>query len=367
MLTLAMALVAVPRLLMIDELSLGLAPRRSTRRLRDRLRDLRDAGTAIVVVEQSIDRAVELADRAYFLDQRHRPLRRLARRPARAPGTGAARRSSVLLPPASPIPGAPTPVDGRSCRRRVPARRGHEALRRRRRARRRVAHRPSRRDRRRHRPQRRRARRRSSTWSPASCAPMPGSSQCLAAAVPRRRHAACRAHARAQLGLGRSFQDGRLFPALTVRDTIAVACERSVRVRNPVAAAVHLPAVARSEAAVRARSTSWSSCSGSEPYADRFGHELSTGTRRIVDLACVLAHEPDRAPPRRTRERDRPARGRGVRARPARHPRLARRRRARRRARSRRARRRRRSARRARPGAGRGRRCAATPCSTTRR
>ena len=100
------------------------------------------------------------------------------------------------------------------------------------------------------------------------------------------------AHARARLGLGRSFQDGRLFPALTVRDTIAVACERSVRVRNPVAAAVHLPAVARSEAAVRARVDELVELLGLGPYADRFGHELSTGTRRIVDLACVLAHEP---------------------------------------------------------------------------
>ena len=68
MLTLTMALVAAPRLLMIDELSLGLAPE-VTKGLQQRLRDLRDAGTAIVVVEQSVDRAVELADRAYFLDQ----------------------------------------------------------------------------------------------------------------------------------------------------------------------------------------------------------------------------------------------------------------------------------------------------------
>ena len=27
-------------------------------------------------------------------------------------------------------------------------------------------------------------------------------------------------------------------------------------------------------------------------YEDAFLHELSTGTRRIVDLACALAHEP---------------------------------------------------------------------------
>ena len=96
----------------------------------------------------------------------------------------------------------------------------------------------------------------------------------------------------AALGLGRSFQDGRLFPALTVRETIAVACERAVRVRNPVAAALHLPTVARSEAAVAERVDELVERLHLEPFADRFGHELSTGTRRIVDLACVLAHEP---------------------------------------------------------------------------
>ena len=44
-----------------------------------------------------------------------------------------------------------------------------------------------------------------------------------------------RAARRASLGLGRSFQDGRLFPALTVRETIAVACERTVAsaIRSP--------------------------------------------------------------------------------------------------------------------------------------
>ena len=68
MLTLAMALAAAPRLLLVDELTLGLAPE-ATRRVQDRLRSVRDAGGAVVVVEQSIDRAVELADRAVFLDQ----------------------------------------------------------------------------------------------------------------------------------------------------------------------------------------------------------------------------------------------------------------------------------------------------------
>jgi len=77
-----------------------------------------------------------------------------------------------------------------------------------------------------------------------------------------------------------------------VLETIAVARERAVRVRDPIAAALHLPRVRRSEAAVRARVNELVELLGLGAYADKFVHELSTGTRRIVDLACVLAHEP---------------------------------------------------------------------------
>ena len=69
MLTLAMALMPRRDLLMIDELSLGLAPEVTAATPSSGCASCRDAGTAIVVVEQSVDRAVELADRAYFLDQ----------------------------------------------------------------------------------------------------------------------------------------------------------------------------------------------------------------------------------------------------------------------------------------------------------
>jgi branched-chain amino acid transport system ATP-binding protein len=40
---------------------------------------------------------------------------------------------------------------------------------------------------------------------------------------------------RAERGLGRMFQDARLFPSLTVAETLAVALERHVEVREPVA------------------------------------------------------------------------------------------------------------------------------------
>ena len=62
---------------------------------------------------------------------------------------------------------------------------------------------------------------------------------------------------RAMLGLGRSFQDARLFPSMTVRQTIAVARERHIRTRDPIAAALLSPATRMAERAVaRGASTS---------------------------------------------------------------------------------------------------------------
>jgi branched-chain amino acid transport system ATP-binding protein len=98
--------------------------------------------------------------------------------------------------------------------------------------------------------------------------------------------------ARARRGLGRSFQDGRLFPALTVAETIAVALERSIDVRDPVAAALHLPSVVDSEAKVARRVEELIELLGLGAFRDKYIRELSTGSRRVVDLACVLAHGP---------------------------------------------------------------------------
>ena len=97
---------------------------------------------------------------------------------------------------------------------------------------------------------------------------------------------------RSRLGLGRSFQDGRLFPALTVAETIAVALDTQVDVRDPIAAALHLPAVVDSEAKVTTRVEELIDFMGLGAFRDKFVRELSTGSRRIVDLACVLAHQP---------------------------------------------------------------------------
>ena len=65
-LAIARALVARPRLLLLDEPSLGLAPL-MVDHVFDELAELRDEGATILLVEQNAKRTVELADRTYVL------------------------------------------------------------------------------------------------------------------------------------------------------------------------------------------------------------------------------------------------------------------------------------------------------------
>ena len=97
---------------------------------------------------------------------------------------------------------------------------------------------------------------------------------------------------RARAGLGRSFQDARLFPELTVRETLAVSLERWVANRSALAASMYLPPVFDSEQAVRQRVDELIELLGLGDYERKFVREISTGTRRIVDLACLVAHRP---------------------------------------------------------------------------
>ncbi|HET6810320.1 MAG TPA: ABC transporter ATP-binding protein [Acidimicrobiales bacterium] len=68
MLALARVLMARPRLLVIDELSLGLAPR-AVESLLAVVRSANAAGTTVLLVEQSVNLAVTLADQAWFLER----------------------------------------------------------------------------------------------------------------------------------------------------------------------------------------------------------------------------------------------------------------------------------------------------------
>jgi len=68
MLAIGRALMARPRLLLLDEPSLGLAPMVVTNIFRT-LRELRDEGNTIFLVEQNARRALQLADHGYVLER----------------------------------------------------------------------------------------------------------------------------------------------------------------------------------------------------------------------------------------------------------------------------------------------------------
>ena len=97
---------------------------------------------------------------------------------------------------------------------------------------------------------------------------------------------------RAAMGLGRSFQDARLFPELTVSETLAIAQERFVGSRSVMVAALHLPMLVDSEQQVAMRIDELVELMGLGDHRHKFVRELSTGTRRVVDLACLVAHRP---------------------------------------------------------------------------
>jgi ABC-type branched-subunit amino acid transport system ATPase component len=98
--------------------------------------------------------------------------------------------------------------------------------------------------------------------------------------------------ARARLGLARSFQDTRLFSSLTVRETIAVALERQLQTRSAALAALWAPKVRRSERRVTRRVDYLIDLLGLGEHSEKFISELSTGSRRMVDIACMMAAEP---------------------------------------------------------------------------
>ncbi|MFC5947099.1 ABC transporter ATP-binding protein [Pseudonocardia lutea] len=67
MLAIGRALMSRPKLLMLDEPSMGLSPI-MTQRIFDTVRELRDEGTTVLLVEQNALAALALSDRAYVID-----------------------------------------------------------------------------------------------------------------------------------------------------------------------------------------------------------------------------------------------------------------------------------------------------------
>ena len=113
--------------------------------------------------------------------------------------------------------------------------------------------------------------------------PSSGAVELLGKSITRRSTAA-----RARLGLGRSFQAATLFPELTVRDTVLVALEGRKRT-GMLSTALFSPVAIRRERARRSEAAELIDFLGLGRYADSYIGDLSTGTRRIVELAGLLA------------------------------------------------------------------------------
>jgi len=284
MLALGMTYLMRPRLLMIDELSLGLAPI-VVERLLEMVRSIAASGVTVILVEQSVNVALELADTAYFMErgriQFHGPTDELLNRHDLL-------RSVFLgdhsLPPVVGHDTTPDPEPHRTSALAVKdlgrSFGGIEAV--------------------------------SGVGFTVNDGEIVGfigpngagkttlfdliggSTTSDTGQVSLAGHDITNMSAsrRAMAGLGRSFQDARLFPSLSVEETLAVALERWVGSRSVVTAALHLPTTFDSETVVKRRVDELIELMGLERYRHKLIRELSTGSRRIVDLACVVAHRP---------------------------------------------------------------------------
>ncbi len=306
MLGLALALLCRPRLLMVDELSLGLAPAVVTR-LMEVIRSLADKGVTTIVVEQSVNVATAVSSRAVFIERgrvtfsgrtpelARQPemlrskLLRVAERPSaasRASGDGE-RTAPASHPEAGYVASNASPREVARDRGALEVRGitkfygGVAAL-------------------------------NGVDISVASgeilgiigangagkttlfdvCSgflrPDGGSVKLHGLDV-----TAMGPYRRSKLGLGRVFQNAQLFGSMTVPEAIAVSLERRVEVKDPLAGMLGLAAAKESERKVSARVEELMEMMGLGRWRSSFVSELSTGTRRVVELTCALAHEPD--------------------------------------------------------------------------
>jgi branched-chain amino acid transport system ATP-binding protein len=285
MLALGMTFLLRPRLLMIDELSLGLAPV-IVERLLTMVREIAATGVTVILVEQSVNVALELAESAYFMERGrirfHGPSSELLDRDdlLRAVFLGdddtsggpdaeiAVREIDTSGTPALEVVGLVRRFGGIRAVSDVSLTvHAHEIV---------------------------------GMIGPNGAGKttvfdlIGGSTPSDAGVVHLggRDVTSLSASSRARRGLGRSFQDARLFPSMTVAETIAVSLDRWVKSKDPISAALHLPTAFDSEAAVRRRVDELIELMNLGAYRHRRIRELSTGTRRIVDLTCVVAHRP---------------------------------------------------------------------------
>jgi branched-chain amino acid transport system ATP-binding protein len=284
MLALGMAFIAKPRVLLIDELSLGLAPV-IVGQLLPLVRRLADDGVAIVLVEQSVNVALTLAERAYFMERGtirfSGPTADLLNRPDLLRSVFltdiAIPASSVAIPVTAGESADHSALEVAGLGRSFGGNRAVNDV--------------------------------SFSIAKGEIVGMIGpngagkttlfdliSGQIAAdggrVMLDGQEIGSESATVRARRGLGRSFQDARLFPDMTVTEAMAVSLERWTTQRSVLAAALRFPTVFDDEERTRMRVDELVEVMNLGIYRNSFIRELSTGTRRIVDLACLVAHRP---------------------------------------------------------------------------
>jgi ABC-type branched-subunit amino acid transport system ATPase component/predicted MFS family arabinose efflux permease len=281
MLALAQALILRPQLLMIDELSLGLAPA-VVETLLETLRELNRDGTTILLVEQSLNVAVTIAERAVFLDRGEvrfdgattdllaRPdlVRAVFMGAATTGGSRRPRPARVSADTVLDVAGVSVDYGGIAALTDVSLSLGaREVV---------GVIGPN-------------GAGKTTLFDVVSGLVTPSSGT---VAVSGTNVTGWSLDRRARAGLGRSFQNARLFPAMTVRENVTLALHRQLATRNPLLAAVWAPQLRREERRVSVRVDDALELLGLSGYADTFVGELSTGSRRAVDVACLMVAAP---------------------------------------------------------------------------
>ncbi|HEY6473036.1 MAG TPA: ATP-binding cassette domain-containing protein [Acidimicrobiales bacterium] len=308
MLSLSMALMVTPKVLMIDELSLGLAPT-IVSQLLEVVKQLHESGTTIIVVEQSVNVALELAERAVFLEKGEvrfsgRTVDLLERpdilRSVFIAGAGSVE-GTVVTPDAGPSDHHEPTTAGAALlvadpHKRVPPSAEAPAILECNGVRKTFGGITAIQD-------------ISLTLRDGEILGLIGHNgagkttffDCISGFLSldggRIRLGGVDidswpGYLRAAAGIGRTFQEARLYPSLTVIETVEVALERHLQSRDMVAAGLRLPASLDSEADASKKANELIELMGLGTYREKLVGELSTGTRRIVELACVLGQEP---------------------------------------------------------------------------
>jgi branched-chain amino acid transport system ATP-binding protein len=299
MLSLAKAFIAKPKLLMIDELSLGLAPT-IVESLLKIVRAIHANGTTILLVEQSVNTALRLADRAVFLEKgevrfqgsttellERTDLLRAVYLKGAAAGNGAAktkangaakatRRRKALVAPVAAVSVGPVVLEAIGLAKRYGGVRAVDSV--------------------------------SLELHEGEVLGLIGPNgagkttlfDMLSGFIPADEGrvllggvdaSTWPAYARARGGIGRTFQDARLWPSLTVREVIAASMEGQVELGDPLSALFGTPRHVEAEGRLDIRVSEVIDLLGLGAFRDKFVSELSTGSRRMVELGCLLANK----------------------------------------------------------------------------